>query len=48
MRNAASGGPVLPALACCAGLAAAYFALGAGLSETVLRSARRHATLTLQ
>lgn len=48
MRNAAGGGPVLPALACAAGLAVAYLALGAGLSGTVLRSARRHATLTLQ
>lgn len=47
IRDAASGGPVGLPLAMCGGLALLYFGLGAGLAETVLRSARRHATLTL-
>ena len=45
IREAASGGtPWLP-IAVCVGLA--YGIVGAMVSETVLRSARRHATLAL-
>jgi ABC-2 type transport system permease protein len=47
IREAASGGsPWLPILACLA-LGAAYGLVGALISESVLRSARRHATLAL-
>jgi ABC-2 type transport system permease protein len=47
IRGAATGDAMLGSLAVCAGLAAAYLALGVGLSGTMLNSARRHATLTL-
>ena len=47
IRLAASGAPALGSLAACAGLATAYLLLAAAFAETVLRSARRHATLTL-
>jgi ABC-2 type transport system permease protein len=47
IRHAAKGEAALGALVACAGLSVAYLLLGAGLAETVLRSARRHATLTL-
>lgn len=47
IREAASGGtPWLP-IAVCVGLGLAYGIVGALVSETVLRSARRHATLSL-
>jgi len=47
MRDAASGAPATGALAACAGLGLAYAAVGTVLAEYLLRSARRHATLTL-
>ncbi len=47
IRESASGGsPWLP-IAVCLGLGLAYGVVGALISETVLRSARRHATLSL-
>jgi ABC-2 type transport system permease protein len=47
IRDAASGRPAAAPLAVCAALALVYFLVGAGLAETVLRSARRHATIAL-
>jgi ABC-2 type transport system permease protein len=47
IRQAALGGAPLPAVAACIGLAALYGITGALLVNTVLRSARSSATLSL-
>ena len=47
MRQSSAGGSPWPDIAVCAALGMAYAVLAALLSETVLRSARRHATLAL-
>ena len=47
IREAALGGAPLPHVAACIGLGLAYAALGVLLVETVLRSARTSATLSL-
>jgi ABC-2 type transport system permease protein len=47
IRHAAHGEAALGSLAACTGLAVAYLVLATCLAETVLRSARRHATLAL-
>ena len=47
MRKSSAGGSPWPDIAVCAALGMAYAVLAALLSETVLRSARRHATLAL-
>jgi ABC-2 type transport system permease protein len=47
IRSAASGGSPWRDVLLCLGLGMVYGLVGALLSETVLRSARRHATLSL-
>ncbi len=47
MRQAAAGGSPWRDIGICAGLGIGYAVAAAALSETVLRSARRHATLAL-
>jgi ABC-2 type transport system permease protein len=47
IRASASGESPWPDILLCLGTGAAYGAAGWLLSETVLRSARRHATLSL-
>jgi ABC-2 type transport system permease protein len=47
IRSSAAGGSPWREVLICLGLGLAYGAVGALLSETVLRSARRHATLSL-
>lgn len=47
MREAAAGGSPWRDILVCVALGTAYAVVGALLSETVLRSARRHATLAL-
>jgi ABC-2 type transport system permease protein len=47
IRHAALGGSVAPELGLCFGFGLAYAAAGVLLVETVLRSARRSATLSL-
>jgi ABC-2 type transport system permease protein len=47
IRHAALGGPALREAAICVGIGLAYAAAGVLLTETVLRSARRSATLSL-
>lgn len=47
MRAAAAGGDPWRDVLVCAGLGLVYFAVGALVSEAILRSARRHATLSL-
>ena len=47
IRESALGGSPLPDLLLCAGLGLVYLLIGVLCAETVLRSARRHATLAL-
>jgi ABC-2 type transport system permease protein len=47
IREAANGGAPWAAIGLCVGLGLVYGLVGALISETVLRSARRHATLSL-
>jgi ABC-2 type transport system permease protein len=47
IRESALGGSPLPDLLACAGLGLVYLLIGVLCAETVLRSARRHATLAL-
>jgi ABC-2 type transport system permease protein len=47
IRESALGGQPLPDLALCLLLGLVYLAIGVLASESVLRSARRHATLAL-
>ena len=47
IRATMSGQPAWPEIASCAGSAAVYCLVGVGLTGTVLRSARRHGTLSL-